>query len=125
VADHFRDDDRGVREIFDALVSRLEAFGPLTVYAQKTRIVFQVRVRFGSVVVRKRWLDVGLVLKRRADHPALRRYEFIPPSYHLHTFRVARAAQLDEAFMALAREAREVGCQRYKLSRSEAAPPRD
>jgi hypothetical protein len=48
--DHFQGQDDHVREIFDALVELVEGFGPVTVYAQKTRIVFQVRTRFASVV---------------------------------------------------------------------------
>ncbi|HTH63163.1 MAG TPA: hypothetical protein VL563_00670 [Gemmatimonadales bacterium] len=39
--------------------------GPVTVYAQATRIVLQARVRFASVVVHGEWLDVGLWLRRR------------------------------------------------------------
>src|SRR5687768_11173861 len=69
--DHFIGKDSSVREVFDRLVALAEACGPVTVYAQKTRIVFQVQVRFVNVVTRRGWLDAGLWLTRRAEHPAL------------------------------------------------------
>jgi hypothetical protein len=51
-------------------VAVARASGPVTVYAQKTRIVIQARVRFAGAVVRQRWLDAALWLKRRIAHPA-------------------------------------------------------
>ncbi len=41
--------------------------GPVTVYAQKTRIVIQARVRFAGAVVRQQWLDAALWLNGRRD----------------------------------------------------------
>ncbi len=47
----------------------------MTVYAQKTRIVIQARVRFAGAVVRQDWVDASLWLKRRITHPRLHRIE--------------------------------------------------
>lgn len=47
----------------------------MTVYAQKTRIVIQARVRFAGAVVRQEWLDAGLWLRRRVTHPRVHRIE--------------------------------------------------
>ncbi len=38
------------------------ACGPVTVYAQKSRIVFQARVRFAGAVVHNEWLEATLWL---------------------------------------------------------------
>lgn len=69
LSDHFRGKDPQVRELFDHLVEAVEGFGPVTVYAQKTRTVFQVRTRFASIVTRKSWLTPQIWLKRNVDHP--------------------------------------------------------
>ena len=44
--DHFKDKNPELRAVFDRLVELISANGPVTVYAQKTRIVCMVRVRF-------------------------------------------------------------------------------
>lgn len=45
---HFRDKPVFVRELFDLLVETVRGFGPFKIELQKTRIVFQVRVRFAG-----------------------------------------------------------------------------
>jgi hypothetical protein len=78
--------------------------GPVTVYAQKTRIVLQARVRFASVVVHGEWLDVGLWLKRRVQHARVRRIEaYGRLGYGVH-FRLATPADADRGVAALVRE---------------------
>jgi hypothetical protein len=77
----------------------------VTIYAQTTRIVFQVRVRFAGAVVRAGYLDAGLWLRRQAEHPALVRTEsFGSLGYGLH-FRLERPADIDAALRRLMREA--------------------
>ncbi len=87
--------------------------GPATVYAQKTGIVFQVRVRFAGVAVRKRWLDCALWLKRRVELPRIRRIESVTPHDYVHRLRLSRLEEFDEELAALIREAYAVGCQRH------------
>jgi hypothetical protein len=111
LADHFRGAEPGVREAFDRLVALARRCGPVTVYAQKTRIVLQVRVRFAGGVVRKRWFDAALWLKRRVDHPTLARVEDLGRLGYGHHFRLAGAKDLDAAFGRLVREAYAVGRQ--------------
>jgi len=109
LADHFRRCDPAIRRVFDAVRAELRRCGPLTVYAQKTRIVLQGDMRFASCVVRRDALDVGLVLVRRAEHPLLRRVEVIPPRYHVHHVRLTAPTQIDRALRALFEEAYAVG----------------
>jgi hypothetical protein len=110
---HFADKDPGIRALFDEFVAFVEQFGPFTIIPQKTRIAFQVRVRFSACVVRKDRLDGHLWLKRKAEHPLFHRYEFLPPNNHLHHFRLADPAQLDAALADHVRECYEVGCQEW------------
>ncbi len=103
--DHFRGKAPGLRLVFRAWLAAARAAGPVTTYAQKTRIVIQVRVRFAGAVVYKDWLDATLWLKRKATHPRLHRVEdFGRMGYGLH-FRLDRPAQVDAALRALVREA--------------------
>src|SRR5215510_11828623 len=94
LADHFRDKDPIVRELFDDYLDLVESFGPVTVIPQKTRIAFQVRVRFAGAATRKHWLDCALWLKRRAEHPLFYKIESLGPLDHIHRFRLTKVDDL-------------------------------
>ncbi len=103
--DHFRPDLAEMRALFNAYVSFVESHGgPVTVIPQRSRIALQSRVRFGSVIVRRRWIDVALWLKRPADHPLLRKVDDVGTAGWYHWFRITDASQLDEEFGSLAAE---------------------
>jgi hypothetical protein len=109
---HFKGKDPIVRDLFEGYLALVESLGPITVIPQKTRIAFQVRVRFAGAVTRKHWLDCALWLKRRADHPIFYRIEPLGSLGHIHRFRLTTAEQLrDKRLKALMREAYTVGCQ--------------
>jgi hypothetical protein len=120
LADHFRGQDRRVREMFERLRALVRRCGPATVYAQKTRIVFQVKVRFAGAMPRKRWLDVGLWLTRRARHPSLLGIEAIVPNCYLHRFRFRALEEMDGAFAELVRRAYAVGRREHLKRRGKA-----
>jgi hypothetical protein len=111
VADHFKGKDPAVRTLFRLYRRLVRACGPVRMYAQKTRIVFQARARFAGAVPRKHWLDCGLWLKRRVDSARFHKIEFIPPNNYIHSFRVKRREDLDDVVAALLREAYTVGMQ--------------
>lgn len=117
LADHFTGKDPLVRRLFDRFTALVRALGPVTIYAQKTRIVCQVRVRFAGAVARRRFLNVSLWLTQRAHHPTLRRAELIAPRCYAHTFRFTALEEFDEDFAALLRESYAIGCQEH-LARS-------
>ncbi|NIM49052.1 MAG: hypothetical protein GTO22_07305 [Gemmatimonadales bacterium] len=123
VADHFEGTDPKVRELFDRFTAMVEACGPVTIYAQQTRIVCQVRVRFAGVTPRERSLDVTVWLTRPVQHAKLRRTELIPPSAFVHHFRFREPTELDDAFMAIVREGYAVGRQEH-LERPAPKPRR-
>ncbi|HTS89531.1 MAG TPA: hypothetical protein VMG41_13655 [Gemmatimonadales bacterium] len=77
----------------------------MTIYAQKSRIVFQARVRFGGAMVRVGYVVGTLWLKRKAGHARLVRTEsFGRLGYGLH-FRLTRPSDVDAGLRRLMREA--------------------
>jgi Domain of unknown function (DUF5655) len=105
IADHLTGKDPAVKQLYRKLVGMLRSCGEVTIYAQKTRIVCMVDVRFASIVVRKGSIDCGLWLTRRAEHPALVRIETFGPHSYGNTCRFTDPSQLDETFAALVKEA--------------------
>lgn len=108
---HFTGRDPAVRRCFNAWRGLARECGPVTVYAQKSRIVFMVRVRFGGAITHPTWLEGTLWLKRRIEHPQLYRTEdFGPLGFGMH-FRFTDPAQIDAAARRFMRQAYRIGCQ--------------
>ena len=103
IADHFAGKDPIVRKIWRRFTRVVRDCGKVTIYAQKTRIVCMVEVRFASAIVRRRSIECGLWLDRRIEHPALTRLlPLSPGAYHYFVF--TDPEQIDDAFAALVRE---------------------
>ncbi len=113
LADHFTGRDPAVRRLFDRFRRLVRRCGPVTVYAQQTRIVFQVAIRFAGCTPRHDGLDVRFLLTHRRPGPRVRRIEFIPPRYHVHHVCVTSADAFDGDLTALVREAYAVGCRAH------------
>ena len=101
---HFVGKPPELRAAFRRWVAAARKAGPVTVYAQKTRIVLQQRVRFAGAVVRPTWVDAGLWLRRRVEHPRLVRTEDFGRLGYGHHFRLERATDIDPALEKLVRE---------------------
>jgi uncharacterized protein DUF5655 len=108
LADHFTGTPPSVRQSFNRWVAVARKAGPVTVYAQKTRIVFQSRVRFAGAVVKKTWLDAGIWVRRPVKHPRLVRTEYFGRLGYVHHFRIERPTDIDDALEKLIREAYEM-----------------
>lgn len=111
IAEHFEGKSPALRSLFRAYRAFVRSLGPVHVYAQKTRIIFQTRGRFTGVVVRRGWLDVHFWLKRRLDDPRFRKIEFIPKHDYIHSLRLQDEGQFDSWLLEVVREARSVGNQ--------------
>jgi hypothetical protein len=109
---HFARSDPAVRATFDRILGLL---GPVEVLPEKSRIALHVRISFAAFMPRRRWLDGHLVLAATRQHPAVRRVEVFSPRNVLHTFRLHRPQDVDEAFVRLLRAAYRVGEQRHRL----------
>ena len=105
LADHLDGKPPAVAQTFRALRAVIKGCGPVTCYAQKTRIVFQRRVRLANVTVRRSGIDVGLWLRRRVSHPALHRTESYGTLGYGHQFRLASPADIDDRLRSLVAEA--------------------
>jgi hypothetical protein len=124
LAHHFAGKPRELRQLFNHYLSVVRVFGRVTVIAQKTRICFQVRVRFAGAMVRQRWLECAFWLKRRAAHLLIHRVEVLLDKDFVHYFRLTRANQLDAPLVALLREAYDVGCQKHLMTDDLKLPQR-
>jgi len=101
------------RELYHAFLEAAQRGGPVVVNINKTRISFQARARFASVNrVLRDGLACHLWLKRRIDSPRFTRVEHLPPSDHIHHFKLTDASQLDAEMAGWLAEAHEVGMQR-------------
>lgn len=93
LADLFARSAPGVREAFDHYVELIERCGPITVIAQKTRIVIMARVCFAGAVVRRDKLIANFALTRGIDDPRLR-VEVYSERWIAHRFDVRSPADL-------------------------------
>ena len=94
----------------------IQAFGPVLVNPEKTRIAFQMRMSFAAVTLKRHGIDGHVVLARRVDSPRFRRIETISPRNQVHSFRLASPDEIDKELLAWLAESYQVGEQRY-LSR--------
>lgn len=115
---HFQGRPADRRKTFDAWLAAARACGKVTAYAQKTRIIFMVRVRFGGAVVHNSYVDASLWLKRRIEHPRLRRTEDYGRLGFGHHFRLEQPDDVDTALRALMREAYRIGTQETTSARA-------
>jgi len=113
LAHHFADKPPLIRALYDAVLQKVRGCGPVIVLPEKTRIAFQVRMSFAQVTPRLRWLDGHVVLARRLEHPRFRKIQTFSPRNHVHEFRLASLADVDDEVAAWLREAYAVGQQRH------------
>jgi hypothetical protein len=102
---HFRSKPKGLLDCFKLWVATARRFGPVTVYAQKTRIVLQARVRFSAVTVRKNSLDTHLWLKRKVHHPLSSRTDDLGTMGYICHFRLSQPDDIDQGLIDLIAEA--------------------
>src|SRR4029450_13093118 len=104
VADHFRGKPKARKETWDRWLAVFRQCGRVETYAQKTRIVIQSRVRFGGAGVRSSYLDAALWLRRRVEHPRLRRVEDYGRLGFGHHFRLGAPDDIDASLEARVRQ---------------------
>ena len=110
---HFAGKPAEVRALYDAFVAEVQSLGPVIVLPEKTRIAFQVRMSFAQVTPRKQGLDGHVVLARRLESPRFRSVQTFSPRNHLHVFRIASPADIDDELRGWLAEAYAVGEQRH------------
>ncbi len=109
---HFADAP-GLRVVFDAYLAAARENGPVTVNATKSRISFQVRMRFAGIErPRRHHIVATFVLVRELASPRLR-VEFIPPRYYVHRVVLRTVDDVDDELRGWLAEAYAVGQQRH------------
>ena len=111
ISAHFKGLPPERKKTFDRWLAVARACGEVTAYAQKTRIIIMARVRFAATMVRKGYLDTHLWMRRRVEHPLLRKTEDFGRLGFIHHFRLRSPTDIDSALVALMREAYRVGTQ--------------
>lgn len=102
-----------VFQIYKHLERLVLACGPILVVPQKTRLVFQDRVRFIGVVPRKSYLQVHFWFLNHHDSPRFNKVEQYGPRIFVHYIYVYDENVFDEEFNGWIREAYEVGQQKH------------
>jgi hypothetical protein len=98
-----------LRAAFDRLVELFERCGPMVVIAQKSRIVFMVRVRFAGCVVRRDHLLASMALPAVVPHTRWHSIEEVAPGWFVHRFEVRDGSELDDPGLA------ELACESFHL----------
>jgi hypothetical protein len=106
-----------VFKLFTKYAHMIRSCGPVRMIPQKTRIVFQGRVRFAGAVPRKSYLLCAVALPRRYDHPRFLKIESYAPHFHEHRFRVTTANDLDAEVQKWIQESYTVGQQKHVVTK--------
>ncbi len=116
VREHLKGKSPLAVDLFREFTKLVKRCGPVIVFANKTRIGFQVRMASADVILKKEWLDAYAILARRLENPRFTQIETISPRNHIHYFRIRSRDELDGEVLAWLREAYRVGQQKH-LSR--------
>jgi hypothetical protein len=111
--DLFRRSQPQVRELYEAFARAVRACGPVTVIPQKTRIAFQVRMRFAALMPRRSWLMGHLVLAERHPASCFERVDSYSPRAHAHVFRLRSPRDLTAELRRWITAAYDVGRQQH------------
>jgi len=85
---------------------------------QKTRVVFQTRMRFTGCMPRKSHFICPFILPRRIDNSRFYKIETFNERCHAHYLRVQSDDELDAEVLAWIKQAYEVGEQKHLLEKS-------
>jgi hypothetical protein len=106
-----------VANLFQEFARMVRRCGSVHMIPQKTRVVFQARMRFAGAMPRKSHLVCHFVLRRRIESDRFYKIETFTPRCHAHYLRVTEAGDLDAEVADWLKEAYEVGQQLHLRSR--------
>ena len=113
LGDLFAHSEPNVIQAFRKLAAMVRECGPVTVVPQKTRVVFQLRVRSLGCVPRRSYLLCTFEFTRRKPHPRFRKVTTYARLWHGHELRVDSREELDGEVRGWIRESYAVGEQRH------------
>ena len=106
-----------VAHLFSEFERLVRKCGDVHMIPQKTRVVFQSRMRFAGAMPRKSHLICHFVLPRRIENDRFYKIETFTPRCHAHYLRVREVADLNAEVTQWLKEAYEVGQQRHLIRR--------
>jgi hypothetical protein len=101
-----------VFQLFKKFARMVRACGRVTVIPQKTRVVFQVRVRFAGCYPRRKHLLCAIALRDRLESPRFVHIEKFAAHFVGHRFKIDSAEQLDAEVQGWLQQAYDVGAQK-------------
>lgn len=107
--------------LFHEFARMVRACGPAHMIPQKTRVVFQARMRFVGVTPRKSHLIVHFVLPRLIESDRFHKIETYTPTCHAHYMRVSELGDLDADVRQWLKLAYEVGEQLHLRSHARSS----
>jgi hypothetical protein len=102
-----------VRQLYGRFVALVRACGPVTILPQKSRVAFQVRMRFAAVMPQRSCLKGHLVLAEPVRASCFEAVESVSARNHVHVFRLESKDQFTPEFAAWVAEAYRVGRQEH------------
>ena len=102
-----------MRRLYARFVALVRDCGPVTILPQKSRVAFQVRMRFAAVTPRRSCLQGHLVLAHPVRAACFERVESLSARSHLHRFRLDGEDRITPEFAAWVAEAYKVGRQEH------------
>ena len=100
-----------VLELLNSLARMVKKCGPVRTIPQKTRVAFQVRMRFVACYPRKSYLVCTLVLPRLLESPRITKVQHFSPNCILHFFDLRSKSDLDQEFQGWLCKSYQVGRQ--------------
>ena len=110
VSSHVAKSEPEIARVYHLLAERIVNLGSVEVQPMKTAIVFKAVTTFAGVQVRKRWLNLGLLLDDRLASPRFDRVTTLSPSTHEHRLRIASESEVDDELETWLRRAHRLGC---------------
>lgn len=116
-AEHFRGKSEMVTWLYRRVLKILRGCGLLRLNPDKTRIAFQVRMRFAGVQLCKDKLKLGFLLARLVEHPRICGVDYYTPRCIGHHLELRGPEDLDAQLEAWLRESYRVGAQAHLLKK--------
>ena len=111
--DLFAPSEPRVRKIFRKFKRLVRSCGRSRMIPQKTRVVFQARMRFAGAMPRKSYLICHLILPHKIDNHRFEKIETFNPRCHAHYLRISSEDELDTDVARWLKEAYAVGQQKH------------
>lgn len=114
VGDHLKGKTRRVLMLYKRFEALAKQCGPAVfVVPTKTRIGFQARTVFASVMLKPDGLHATLTLARSLHSPRFSRIETMSPRHKVHHLWISSHRELDKEVLIWMREAYLMGCQQH------------